>query len=130
MRDKLQVFTLAWLLLFAVSFVGIVSAEEMAKPAGKDVTITGYVRDPGCLLKMGMKGEKHAMCAKKCAEMGQTLAIEDENGNLYVSLAAKEGGNPNEKIIDFAEQKVTVKGKILSNGGLSGILISSVKKAK
>jgi len=98
---------------------------------GKGTVLTGYVRDPFCLAKMGAKGEKHRKCAIACAKAGINLVIEEEgSGKIYLAFPEKDQTDPNTKLIDFAERKVKVTGKILSLNGLTGISIEKVEEVK
>lgn len=121
------------LVLAALLFTSLVFSRAFAvgetKKAAKEVTITGQVIDPACYMKMNQKGPEHKKCAQTCAKSGQTLAIlEDKTNKIYISLADEMGGDPNAQILDLAEEHVKVTGKVITKGGLSGIVISKVEK--
>lgn len=124
------ILVLGTFLLTSLFFSGVFAAGEAKKPA-KETTITGQVIDPACYMKMNQKGPDHKKCAQTCAKSGQTLAIlEDKTNKIYISLADEMGGDPNAKILDLAEEKVKVTGKVISMGGMSGIVISKAEKVE
>lgn len=98
--------------------------------APQDITITGEVMDPGCFLVHGAQGMEHKSCAEMCAKAGTTLTVLDEKTKtMYIPISA-EHGNPNEKLLPFAGERVTVKGKAAVQYGYHGIAIQSVKRAE
>lgn len=114
----LAALAFAWMVAVPVSF----SAEK---------TVTGYVRDPSCLLRMGAKGEKHKKCAVDCAKAGINYILEEDGtGKLYVILPEKDKTNPSEKLHSFAELKVKVTGEEHTQGGLTAIVAKKVESAK
>ena len=102
----------------------------MQQKSGDLVTITGEVVGSACYIRDGIKGEKHAKCAIMCAEAGGILSILDETSGKLIIPIAKRGKNPNELLLQFVGQRVSVKGTYLDKNGLTGIEISSVEKAK
>jgi len=126
---KIKLLTGVSLVVFALNLVMVASVYYKAEAAGEEKTIVGYVRDPYCLLGMGAKGEAHRECAIACAKGGIALAIEDEkSGKLYTALPDKDRGNPNEKILNFAERKVKVTGTVFE--GSNFIMIKKVEAVK
>ncbi len=124
------ILILATLLFTGLVISGVFAAGEAHKTA-KEVTITGQVIDPACYMKMNQKGPDHKKCAQTCAKSGQTLAIlEDKTNKIYISLADEMGGDPNAKILDLAEEHVKVTGKVISKGGMSGIVIFKAEKVE
>jgi hypothetical protein len=110
-----------------VSFLGFVPAAF----ADEATTVTGYIRDPYCLITMGAKGEKHRKCAVECAQAGINLVIEEEGtGKLYLVFPEKDKINPNDKVIDYAERKVKVTGELLAQAGLTGISVQKIEAAE
>ena len=78
---------------------------------------TGYVTDMKCA-KAGKAGEAHAGCAKGCIKGGEAAVLVGEDGEV-IEVADQE------KIKEFAGQKVTVEGE-MADGKLS---IESVEPA-
>lgn len=103
--------------------------QEMAMkaPQGKDYTVTGTVIDVSCKFGQGLSGESHRMCSQVCADKGIPLAILSSDGTLYVPVSAgMPGESQNGRLKEFAEQTVTVKGKVFEAGGARAIQIESV----
>jgi hypothetical protein len=91
-------------------------------------TIVGEVVDPACYLVNGAHGEGHKECAIACAKAGQTLAIlEKKTNKVYLSITDHPGEDPNKLLIDYVAQTVTVKGKLYTRGGVTGILVLAVE---
>jgi len=104
--------------------------QKMHPESGKPITVTGEVISTACFLRGEMKGEMHKACAQMCADVGIPLAILDESTNkIYLPIPAM-GKNPNEKLLPFIAERVTVTGTYLEKGGLSGIDIKTIEKAK
>ena len=98
-------------------------------PEGKDVTVTGVVVDVSCKFGQGLTGDEHRMCAQVCADRGIPLAILADDGTLYIpTTAAMPGDGQNARLKEFAEQKVTVKGKAFSAGGARALQIETITK--
>lgn len=113
------------LLVSSLSIVPVAVAEE------GDTVVTGYVRDPFCLIKMGAKGESHRKCAITCAKAGINMVIEEEGtGKLYLVFPEKDQTNPNDKVMDYAERKVKVTGELLTSAGLTGISVQKIEEVK
>ena len=122
-------------LSFAVALSGPLHAQEKEKmamkaPPSKDATVTGTVVDVSCKFGQGLTGQEHRMCAQVCADKGIPLAILGDDGKLYIPTSASMPGEAqNGRLKEFAEQRVTVSGKVFDAGGANAIQIASVKKA-
>jgi len=105
------------------------SAMKMQAPEGKDVTITGTVIDVSCKFGQGLSGAEHKMCSEVCADRGLPLAVLGSDGQLYIpTSAAMPGDAQNSRLKAFAEQQVTIKGKVFKAGGAQAIQIASIAK--
>jgi hypothetical protein len=119
--------------LFAAALLaapGVGHAQGMGqKPQGREVTVTGTVVDVSCKFGQGLTGEQHRMCAQVCADKGIPLAILTDDGTLYIpTSAAMPGDGQNERLKEFAEQKVTVTGKSFSAAGARALEIATIRK--
>lgn len=113
----------------AVMFISSATAGDMKMNESTDISVTGRVVDPACYIKAGMKGADHRVCAQACAKAGQAFGILDEiNGVLYQVLATGMMKDPNEGLMDHAEEIVTVEGKLFEKDGMKGIVPTKVKK--
>jgi hypothetical protein len=102
----------------------------MKAPPSRDATVTGTVVDVSCKFGQGLSGPDHRMCAEVCADKGIPLALLADDGTLYLpTSAAMPGDGQNSRLKPFAEQRVTVSGKVFEAGGAKAIQIASIKKA-
>jgi hypothetical protein len=108
-----------------------VKGEKKAEAPGGVVgarSIIGEVVDPGCWIVNGAKGPSHKECAIACAKAGQVLGIlETKTQKLYMVATDMPGQDPNKGLIDYVGQMVTVKGRVYTRGGATGIKIASVE---
>ena len=103
---------------------------KMEAPKGVQRTVTGTVIDVSCKFGQGLSGAEHKMCSEVCADRGIPLAILGDDGKLYLATSpAMPGDAQNARLKPFAEQRVTVTGKVFSAGGASAIQIEKIAKA-
>jgi hypothetical protein len=103
---------------------------KMEAPASKQRTLTGTVIDVSCKFGQGLSGAEHKMCSEICADRGLPLAILGEDGKLYLATSSgMPGEGQNARLKAFAEQKVTVSGKVFAAGGASAIQIDKIQAA-
>ena len=95
-------------------------------------SVTGWVVDASCWLGLGARGEKHQQCAVACANMGTPLVILTDRGSVVYPVTLTAPSSPkdnNARLIPFAEQRVTVTGKVIKRDRERGIVIDSVVRA-
>ena len=103
---------------------------QMEAPSHEVQTITGTVVDLSCKFGHGLSGADHRMCAQVCADKGIPLVILGSDGKLYLPITADmPGSSSNDQLKEYAEQEVTVTGKVFSAGGASAIRIDEIKKS-
>jgi hypothetical protein len=103
----------------------------MSKQKAKEVSLTGEVVDVSCYLHSGARGEGHKDCAVACAKAGGPLGILTKDGKLYVSVLPDDhSAGPNQKLMDYVAENVTVKGMVRSKGGVNAVMITDVEMAK
>ncbi len=92
------------LLICGVALVILASLTLAAAGKGKAGSWTGWITDTKC----GAKGdnEKHAGCAKKCADGGAKYALYNPADKKVYNL------NPQDKLAALAGRHVTVKGSV------------------
>lgn len=117
--------TLAILALFAPARAEAQMKMEMPKGTAKSVS--GTVIDVSCKFGQGLGGADHKMCSEVCADRGLPLAILGDDGKLYLATSAgMPGEGQNAKLKPFAEQHVTVSGKVFAAAGASAIQIDKI----
>ncbi|MFW6079764.1 MAG: hypothetical protein ACODAE_09090 [Gemmatimonadota bacterium] len=117
------------MLLVAFTFVGAEPA--VAQDAGGDaVTLTAQVIDFSCALVQGASGEDHRACAQACADMGQPLGFLTEDGEFLLPVNEGMGAEGmNGELHPFAEQDVTVTGRVIERGGMNAIVVDEIAGA-
>ena len=91
-------------------------AQEPAKDASGSTEITGEVVDMMCYVDHNAKGDKHAGCAEKCIKNGGPVGILSD-GKAYLVIGDHKPIN--DELAPLAAKTVTLKGKLVSNGGVS-----------
>ena len=91
-------------------------AQEPAKDASGSTEITGEVVDMMCYVDHNAKGEKHASCAEKCIKGGGPVGILSD-GKAYLVIGDHKPIN--DELAPLAAKTITLKGKLVSNGGVS-----------
>ncbi len=90
-----------------------------AEPEKSDMgskEITGEIVDMMCYLDHNAMGEKHQACAEKCIKNGGPVGIVSD-GKAYLVVGVHKPIN--DELASLAAKTVTLKGKLVSNGGVS-----------
>ena len=98
-------------------------------PAAAAGTWKGEIVDIACYVPNGAKGAGHADCAKKCAKMGQPIALLTGDGDLLLLVADHEDGKPFEAAKDLAGSNVEITGEKESRDGMEIVTVTAVKPA-
>ncbi|HEV2037771.1 MAG TPA: hypothetical protein VGQ96_04110 [Candidatus Eremiobacteraceae bacterium] len=133
---KLLGTLVAALVLFALSSAAF--ADEMNNmhaanhmmAGGKKVTLTGNLVDLSCYIGSGFHGASHKACAKACALNGGAFGIETADGNIVTVFGSGPSDKPNQKLLPYLEDKVTVTGEEFKGHGITGIRIDTISAAK
>jgi len=98
---------------------------------GKSITVKGYVLDSACAFTKGLKKPISADCATACAKAGSPLVILSDTGTIYWPIAdTTPSSGQNDKLLPFAGQKVTTRGKTFARGGSTAIVIDKIDGLK
>jgi hypothetical protein len=102
---------------------------QVAAPKGKDVTITGMMSCTFCNLPGGAKCTKE--CCQDCVKAGDPVLLTDDKGSLYILLSGEQM-KPlmTPERMDMLQSKVAVTGIMVKRGGLQGIYVKKMEKAK
>ena len=119
-------------LVFLVLVFGIAEGapvDVLAQPveAKETTTVMGEIVDPAFYLREGRRGPEALDQTYEAVDGGQTLALLDDAGTLYLLLAEEPGEDPNELAYDYVNQKVRVTGTLYERGGLRGIVVTSLE---
>jgi hypothetical protein len=119
----------ALLVLMAVLLLASICWAQGKAPKGQEVTITGKLTCTSCNLPAAGKCSKE--CCQGCIKSGDPTLLEDANGNLYVLLSGEhEKPLLTPERINLLTEKVNVKGMLVKRGGIQGIYVKEMEKAK
>jgi hypothetical protein len=113
-----------------LTFASLLLVAGMARgaDAGKSVSVKGYVLDSACAFTKGLKKPISSQCAEACAKAGSPLVILTDNGTIYWPIAdTTPSSGQNEKLMQFAGQKVTANGKVFQRGGSTAMVIEKIE---
>ena len=98
-------------------------------PKGQDVAITGLISCTFCNLPAVGKCTKE--CCQGCVKSGDPVLLTDAKGGLYILLSG-EKMKPlmTDDRLNLLQEKVTVTGILVQRGGLQGIYVKKMEKAK
>lgn len=95
--------------------------------AAESVKITGEIIDTYCYAMSGAKGEGHRNCAIECVKNGIPAGLlEDGTNKVYVLLPGKNKSGYPQAVFDKMAHKVTITGKMVSQGGSQFLSIESI----
>jgi len=120
MKKQIQIFSL---IVFAITLVGAIQVY-----AAETVTVKGELIDTYCYSTMGAKGASHKACATTCVKKGIPAGLlEDGTNKVYVLLPNKDASGLPPAVIEKMAEKVTITGKVYSQGGSQFLTIESIK---
>ncbi len=114
--------------LFASVVFGIILASAIQVYAAETVSVKGEIIDTYCYALMGAKGPSHRNCAIECVKKGIPAGLlEDGTNKVYVLLPNKDKTGLPPAVIEKMAEKVTITGKVYSQGGSQFLVIESIK---
>lgn len=124
MKRALLVF-IALLLLTSTCW----AQAQKVTPKGEEVTMTGMMSCTFCNLPGGSKCTKE--CCQDCVKSGDPVLLTDAKGQLFILLSGEQMKplmTPDR--MDMLQSKVTVTGIMVKRGGLQGLYVKKMEKAK
>jgi len=104
---------------------------HMARAESQPATIKGYVLDSACAFTKNLKKPISAECALACAKAGSQLVILTDDGRVYWPISdATPARGQNERLMEFAGRKVSVKGTVYQRGGSRAVVIATIEAEK
>jgi len=88
----------------------------MAQEKAETKEVTGEIVDMMCYIDHNAMGDKHAGCGEKCIKGGAPVGIVSEGKAMIVVGAHKP---MNDELAPLAGKTVTLKGKMVTNGGVT-----------
>lgn len=101
---------------------------KAAAAAGETVTLKGEVLDLACYMAHEGKGEKHRKCAIACLSGGAPAGILADDGTVILLVEDHNAKKPYKAVLELAGQQAEVTGKKFTRGGLTGVVVTGVKK--
>lgn len=95
---------------------------------GESVTLKGEIVDLACYMAHEGKGEKHQKCAKSCLTGGAPAGILGPDGSVVLLVEDHNAKKPYKAMLELAGMQAEVTGKKYTRGGLTGVVVSAVKK--
>ncbi|HEY2799029.1 MAG TPA: hypothetical protein VGI85_00410 [Chthoniobacterales bacterium] len=108
--------TLTFTAALATSPLAFAAEQSNDSDAQANKEVTGEIVDMMCYVDHGAKGAKHAECAEKCIKSGGPVGILS-NGKAILVIG--EHKPINDELAPLAGKTVTLKGKMVENGGVS-----------
>jgi hypothetical protein len=92
-------------------------------------SVTGEIVDLACYLPHPQSGAgaAHRKCAETCIKKGLPIGLLTADKQVYLLLEDHENPKAYAQLKDKAAEKVTVEGEKVAQGGLTGIVVESVK---
>ncbi len=125
----------AVLLLAPLLWAGTLPTAQVVGTAAAEArvaTVSGWVVDANSWLGQGIRGLQHHARSAASAEAGTPLVILTDDGSIVfpVQLASPAGTHAsNLKLVSYAEQRVTVGGRLIRQGREKAIVIEYVTRA-
>ena len=116
--------------LTALLVTALAASFAQAQPKGKSVTARGEIIDMWCYYEGGDHGPSHKACATSCAKMGNPIGLLQKNGQVYVLAGMQDHQPAKAVLVDHMGEIVTVKGTLVSKGGVDMLYVSKVTPQK
>ena len=100
--------------------------EDLQMVASK--TVKGEIVDITCYIRHQVRGDEHAQCAARCADMGMPLGVlEDGTEQIYLIIPSGHS-DPRQGVLEHIGKHVEVKGTALALGGVATLEINEVRE--
>jgi hypothetical protein len=105
-------------------------SSALAQPKGKTVAATGELVDMWCYFEGGDHGPSHKACSTACAKAGNPIGLLQKNGQVYVLAGMQDHQPAKDVLVNHMNEMVTVKGTLVSKGGVNMLYVTSVTPQK
>jgi len=123
-KHTARISTVVAALAVVVVLTAVVS---VAQPKGATVTIKGEAVDLWCYMEGGDRGAAKKECATACAKAGNSIAIVDAAGTVYLASGLQDHQPARDILIAKMNESVEVTGILVKKGGARMIFVKSVK---
>jgi hypothetical protein len=108
----------------------LLASFALAQPKGKNVTATGELVDTWCYFEGGDHGPSHKQCSMACAKAGNPIGLLMKDGTVYVMAGMKDHQPAKDVMVNHMNENVTVKGTLVTKGGIKMLYATSVTPAR
>jgi hypothetical protein len=117
--------------VFAAALGGaLIASFALGQPKGKEITAAGELVDMWCYFEGGDHGAAHKACSTACAKAGNPIGLLMQDGKVYVMAGMKDHQPAKDVCVDHMNEVVTVKGVLVSKGGINMLYATSVTPKK
>jgi hypothetical protein len=103
------------------------STERNVAATDRAITVHGYVLDSACAFIKDLAQPISKECAIQCANAGSPLVILADDGMIYWPISSQMPAvGMNQRLMDFAGDRVVVTGKEYMKGGACGFVIETI----
>jgi hypothetical protein len=112
--------------ILAAAVAGAILAAFAARA---DDTVSGEVVDLSCYLPHPdtSHGASHKKCAETCAKKGLPMGLLTGDGQVFLLVEDHDNPKGYATAIDSAAKTITVEGRKVTQGGVNGLVVESVK---
>jgi hypothetical protein len=108
----------------------LIASVAGAEPKGKSVSASGELVDMWCYYEGGDHGPQHKACSTACAKAGNPIGLLQKNGQVYVLAGMKDHQPAKDVLVQHMNENVTVKGTLVSKGGVNMLYVTGVTPGK
>ena len=119
MRKRITATSLAAGALLAWTVIPALAADSVT---GEVVDLTCYLAHP-----QSGQGAGHKKCAEVCLKKGLPAGLLTADKQLYLLLEDHDNAKPYAAVREKAAEKVTVEGQKVTQNGMQGIVVETVK---
>jgi hypothetical protein len=119
--------------VFIAMAIGSVAARQDPDPKlenkGTPVTVLGYVRDIGCLMRHPDVLKPVNDCAVMCAKAGSPLVVAATDGTLYLTISpAIPDSSQHARLMPYVGHYVRARGRVFERAGIKAIAIDQIER--
>jgi hypothetical protein len=97
---------------------------------GTPITVLGYVRDIGCLMRHPDVLKPTNDCAIMCAKAGSPLVVAAKDGTLYLTISPTiPDSSQHARLMPYVGKYVRARGRVFERAGIKAIAIDQIENA-
>ena len=107
------------------SFVGV--NDDSKDKLAEEITVTGEVLDMNCYMSSEKHGMAHQKCAQGCLSGGAPMGLLTKDKKVYLLTKNNAKADAYKTLQGKAAEEVTVTGTLQQRGGVTAIVVNSIK---